>query len=60
MTDDLDRIMAVMTAAFDPYWGEAWTRRQVADSLLMPHTHYYLADWTGAVPTSSTRATGNQ
>lgn len=58
MTDDLDRIMAVMTAAFDPYWGEAWTRRQVADSLLMPHTHYYLADWTGAVPVDEAPAAG--
>ena len=42
MIDDLDRIMAVMEAAFDPRWGEAWTRRQVADSLVMPHTHYTL------------------
>jgi len=43
MTDDLDRIMMVMEAAFDPAFGEAWTRRQVSDSLLMPNTHYLLA-----------------
>ncbi len=43
MTDDLDRIMAVMEASFDPAFGEAWTRRQVADALLLPNTHYLLA-----------------
>lgn len=58
MTDDLDRIMAVMAAAFAPYWGEAWNRRQVADSLLMPHTHYYLADHTGAPPAEGAPAAG--
>jgi ribosomal-protein-alanine N-acetyltransferase len=42
--EDLDRIMAVMEAAFDPAWGEAWTRRQVSDSLAFPHTHYRLID----------------
>ena len=42
MTDDLDRIMQVMEAAFDPVWGEAWTRSQVSDSLAFPHTHYRL------------------
>ena len=44
MTNDLDRIMAVMEAAFDPAWGEAWTRRQVGDSLTFPHTHYRLIE----------------
>lgn len=44
MTEDLDRIMAVMEAAFDPAWGEAWTRRQVSDSLAFPHTHYRLIE----------------
>ena len=42
MNDDVDRIMAVMEAAFDPAYGEAWTRRQVADALLVPGTHYLL------------------
>lgn len=42
MKDDLDRIMEVMEAAFDPAWGEAWTRRQVSDSLALPNTHYIL------------------
>ena len=42
MSDDLDQIMEVMEAAFDPAWGEAWTRQQVSDSLAFPHTHYRL------------------
>jgi ribosomal-protein-alanine N-acetyltransferase len=48
MTDDLDRIMAVMEAAFDPVYGEAWSRRQVGDALVMPNTHYILAGADGA------------
>jgi len=43
MSEDLDQIMAVMDAAFEPVWGEAWNRRQVGDSLAFPHTHYRLA-----------------
>ncbi|MXP14529.1 GNAT family N-acetyltransferase [Altererythrobacter confluentis] len=44
MTDDLDRLMEVMGAAFDPKWGEAWSRRQVGDALVLPSTHYFLID----------------
>ncbi|WP_260928304.1 GNAT family N-acetyltransferase [Novosphingobium sp. 9] len=40
MIDDVDRIMAVMQAAFDPLYGEAWNRRQVEDSLSLGHCHY--------------------
>ena len=40
--DDIDRLMAVMTAAFDPVYGEAWTRRQVEDALLIGNCHYRL------------------
>lgn len=43
MIDDLDRIMAVMAAAFDPAYGEAWTRRQVEDALVIGNCHYLLA-----------------
>ncbi len=50
MTDDLDRIMAIMEAAFEPTWGEAWTRRQISDSLAFPHTHYLLAGPDGSTP----------
>lgn len=41
--DDLDRIMAVMAAAFDPEFGEAWNRRQVEDALVIGNCHYGLA-----------------
>ena len=45
--DDIDRIMAVMQAAFDPAFGEAWTRRQVEDALLVGNCHYRIADVLG-------------
>lgn len=43
----LDRIMTVMEAAFDPAYGEAWNRRQVADALAMPNTHALVVDVQG-------------
>ena len=45
--DDLDRIMAVMEAAFDPQFGEAWNRRQVEDALILGNCHYGLAQADG-------------
>ena len=45
--DDLDRIMAVMEAAFDPQFGEAWNRRQVEDALILGNCHYGLAEASG-------------
>lgn len=50
MTEDLDKIMAVMETAFDPAFGEAWTRRQVGDALTLPNTHYLLAGPDGEDP----------
>ena len=50
MQDDLDRIMAVMEAGFDPLHGEAWTRRQVSDALLMGNCLYLLANARGLPP----------
>ncbi|MFM5929477.1 MAG: GNAT family N-acetyltransferase [Novosphingobium sp.] len=50
MNDDLDRIMAVMQCAFDPLYGEAWTRRQVEDALLIGNCHYLLAGEDGEEP----------
>jgi ribosomal-protein-alanine N-acetyltransferase len=50
MTDDLDRIMEVMEAAFDPAFGEAWTRPQVEDALILPNTYYLLAGPDGRAP----------
>lgn len=58
MTDDLDRIMAVMQAAFDPAYGEAWTRRQVGDALVVPTTHYLLAGVDGGAPGPDEPAVG--
>jgi ribosomal-protein-alanine N-acetyltransferase len=58
VTDDIDRIMAVMGAAFDPAYGEAWNRRQVSDALLMPNTHYLLADTSGGDPDDGVPAAG--
>ena len=33
--DQVDQIMAVMALAFEPAWGEQWSRRQVEDALLI-------------------------
>jgi len=44
----VDRIMVVMEAAFDPAYGEAWTRRQVADALTLANTHALVIDADGA------------
>ena len=40
--------MAVMDAAFEPLWGEAWTAEQLRDSLVMPSTFLLLVDGLGA------------
>lgn len=48
--DPVDAIMAVMRRAFDPMYGEAWNRRQVSDALVVPGSHYWLADATGGEP----------
>ncbi|MFO6448568.1 GNAT family N-acetyltransferase [Erythrobacter sp. NE805] len=44
----VDRIMAVMEAAFDPAYGEAWNRRQVAEALALANTHALVVDAEGA------------
>lgn len=56
--DDLERIMAVMQAAFPPAYGEAWNRRQVSDALVSPNTHYLLADNSGLEPAAGRPAIG--
>ncbi|MEO0907374.1 MAG: GNAT family N-acetyltransferase [Pseudomonadota bacterium] len=43
----VDRIMAVMDAAFDPAYGEAWNRRQITDALVLPSTHALILDPSG-------------
>jgi ribosomal-protein-alanine N-acetyltransferase len=48
--DDIDRIMAVMHTAFDPEYGEAWSRRQIEDALVLGNCHYLLAGPDGEAP----------
>lgn len=55
---ELDQIMAVMEAAFDPHWREAWTRQQVANSLTMPHTYAILVDDLGNRVSGQSKAAG--
>ena len=52
--DDIDRIMTVMHCAFDPAFGEAWTRRQVSDALLLGNCHYVLIGAEGLTATGFT------
>lgn len=58
MMDHLDCIMAVMEQAFDPAYGEAWTRRQVDDALAFGNCHYRLIAPDGSVPVSGEPAAG--
>lgn len=45
--DDLDGLMAVMEAAFDSRFGEAWTRAQVASLIVLPGTRLCFAEVGG-------------
>lgn len=54
----LDDVMAIMEAAFDPAFGEAWTRQQVADALALPGTHCVLAGADGEQPRPGEAAAG--
>lgn len=58
MKDDVDRIMEVMHVAFDPAFGEAWSRRQVEDVLSLPGYAYQLIAPSGAVPGPDEDAAG--
>lgn len=55
---DLDKLMEVMEEAFDPHFREAWTRRQVEDSLLTPSTFMLLANDCGEPCAEGERAAG--
>ena len=54
----LDELMAVMEAGFDPHWREAWSRRQVFESLELPGTHAVLYDHRGNPLPVASRAAG--
>lgn len=56
--DDIDRIMAVMAAAFDPAYGEAWTRRQVEDAAVIGNCHATLIAADGTAPAPGQPAVG--
>jgi ribosomal-protein-alanine N-acetyltransferase len=58
VTDDVDRIMAVMAVAFDPAYGEAWSRRQVEDALTLGNCHYGLVAEHGGAPIDDEPAAG--
>lgn len=55
---DLDRLMEVMEASFDPHYREAWTRRQVEDSLSLPSTYMILVGPDGKEPGGGQTAAG--
>ena len=55
---ELDAIMRIMDAAFDPQWGEAWTRPQVGSALQMANTHASLVDPLGDTPANPADAVG--
>jgi len=44
---DLDRIDRIMADAFDPRWGEAWTRNQVIGILAVPGVWLTIAELNG-------------
>jgi ribosomal-protein-alanine N-acetyltransferase len=58
LQDDLSRLMQVMEAAFEPVWGEAWTRRQVEDSLLAGFCNYHLVSAAGQPVSTGEQAAG--
>lgn len=55
---DIDKLMAVMEVGFDPHYREAWTRRQVEDSLALPTGYALLVDADGNFPPPAAQAAG--
>lgn len=47
VADLIDQIMMVMEQAFDPAWGEAWNRNQLAGALSMVNTFAIMLDEDG-------------
>ena len=58
MIDDVDRIMAVMGAAFDPEYREAWNRNQIESALTFGNCHVILVDSAGREPIDDEAAAG--
>lgn len=55
--DPVDRIMDVMEVAFPREFGEAWSRRQVSDALLLGGTRHGLIAADGRMPPDETQPT---
>ncbi|MFT4025864.1 MAG: GNAT family N-acetyltransferase [Novosphingobium sp.] len=58
MIDDVDRIMLVMEAAFDPEYGEAWNRGQIESALVIGNCHVILVGPDGNPPGDDEPAAG--
>lgn len=58
MIDDVDRIMAVMSSAFDSEYGEAWNRNQVESALLAGNCQVILVGPDGFPPAEGEPAAG--
>jgi ribosomal-protein-alanine N-acetyltransferase len=56
--DHIDQIMAIMAASFDPTYGEAWSRRQVEDGLMLGNCHAHLAAASGHAAADGEAAVG--
>ena len=56
--DDIDRIMGIMATAFDPAFGEAWTRRQVEGAIFQPSCIYWLIAPDGTIGSDSRESAG--
>lgn len=46
---EIAAMMAVMEAAFDPVFGEAWNTQQLASALLVPGTRHAIIDAAGVI-----------
>ncbi len=55
---ELDQLMRVMEVSFDPHYREAWTRRQVEDSLLVPSTFAMLCNEAADATAQGEKAAG--
>lgn len=56
--NELDQLMRVMEVSFDPHYREAWTRRQVEDSLLVPSTFAMLCNEAADATAQGEKAAG--
>lgn len=55
---ELDQLMRIMEVSFDPHYREAWTRRQVEDSMLISSTFAMLCDEAAKLTDGGSNAAG--